>query len=196
MSRWLVAAGVMLAAVGISGCSGSAPQASDAPPSPASAPAGENHRIPTELRVPDPKTAAGIPPCELLTRRQLVDLGLDPDTADAETRGSADSCAWHYADRSSVAFVTMTVEPGSMNLAGLYATRETFAVFEPTTVAGHPAVRADDTGAGVCTLYVAVSDDQLVSADGNPLGRLDLPDPCAPSRRIAEFVLSNLPPKP
>lgn len=152
--------------------------------------------IPPELQVPQPKVAAGIPPCDLLTREQLLELGLEPGTARSDTSGRADACAWGYANESASAGLTMTAEPGSMNLSGLYATRDTFARFEPTTIAGHPAVRGDDTLGKVCTLYVAVSDEQLMTADGDISGRGDLPDPCAPSRRIAEFVLSNLPPKP
>ncbi len=75
-------------------------------------------------------------------------------------------------------------------LKGLHQLRDVFAVFEPGEVSGYSSVRAgaDDS---LCPLYIGVSDDRMISVDGNVAGH-PLPDPCGPSRRMAEFVLSNL----
>ena len=78
-------------------------------------------------------------------------------------------------------------------LDNLYIQRNTLAVFEPTEISGHPAVRGDDIVGPVCTLYTAIADYQGLSTDGN-LGGRPLADPCGPSRRMAEMILSNLPP--
>lgn len=78
-------------------------------------------------------------------------------------------------------------------LDGIYLVRDDYAVFEPTEVAGHPAVQADLTTESGCTLYIAIADHQGVATSGNLAGR-SVPDPCGLSRRMAELILSNLPP--
>jgi hypothetical protein len=95
-------------------------------------------------------------------------------------------------DDSNVAGVTLATDLSISGLEGLYLVRDTFDVFEPGEVGGHPSVRADRNANGRCSIYVAIADDQLLSTDGNLAGR-PLPDPCEPSRRMAELVLSNLP---
>lgn len=143
--------------------------------------------------VPQPKDARGIPACDLLTPDQLLDLGLLPDTAEPGGDASVPTCGWRSTDPGGAGGVQLNTALAIPVLDGLYLVRDKFAVYEPLEVAGHPAVHADGNAGPVCTIYVAISDYQGVSADGN-LGGRPLPDPCAPSRRMAEFILSNLPP--
>lgn len=82
-----------------------------------------------------------------------------------------------------------------LGLTGAYQYADFKDNFEITEVAGHPAVRADFTPVGEGILYVGVADDQVFSVDAYGDGRI-LPDPCAPARRPAEFMLSNLPLQP
>lgn len=78
-------------------------------------------------------------------------------------------------------------------LDNVYIVRDTLAVFEPTEVSGHPAVHAERTGMAGCVIYTAVSDYQAVATATNLAGR-KLAEPCAGARRMAEMILSNLPP--
>jgi hypothetical protein len=133
-----------------------------------------------------------VEPCDLLTVQQVTALGFRPETTEQGTGGRAGTCGWR-TDPGNPAGLQINTGTTIPALDGLYLGRDTYAVFEPMEIAGHPAVRADLTSGDVCTIYVAVADYQGLSTDGNLAGR-PLPDPCAPSRRMAELVLSNLPP--
>lgn len=143
--------------------------------------------------VREPLDARGKAPCDLLTAPQLLELGLRPDTARPDTSGAAQICGWSSTDPGNVAGLQVNTDPTLPSLDGIYLVRDTFAVFEPIEIAGHPAVHADRNAGPVCTIYTAIADYQGISTDGNLAGR-PLPDPCAPSRRMAEMILSNLPP--
>lgn len=143
-------------------------------------------------RVPHPKDARGIAACDLLTPTQLADLGLRPESARPSEIPSAKICTWTDGG-NNIASLMISADGIVSGLAGPYALHDTFASFEPETVAGHPAARAVlGTGAS-CALWVGVADDRLLTVEGNVAGRA-LPDPCARSRQMAEMVLSNLPP--
>lgn len=162
------------------------------PTSAASATAKPPPRLAPAVR--QPLDARGVEPCELMTPAQLVELGLRPESAKPGTSGASLTCTWVSAtDAANPAGLQINADSTLPALDGIYLVPETFAVFEPIEVAGHPAVHADDVAGPVCTIYTAIADYQAVATDGN-LGGRPLPDPCAPSRRMAEMILSNLPP--
>lgn len=191
--RWpLVALAVAIAA---SGCSSTVSGSPNGLPTHAVPSTGLSSKLPPRLApaVREPKDARGIAPCDLLTRPQLIELGLIPETARPSTAGAAEVCGWGSVDPGNGGGVQINTDPTIPSLDGLYLQRDTLAVFEPIEIAGHPAVHADGIVGPVCTIYTAVADYQGVSTDGNLAGR-PLADPCAPSRRMAEMILSNLPP--
>lgn len=143
--------------------------------------------------VPSPKDARGIGECDLLTPGQIGDLGLAADTADPGVSGAARVCTWAYRDRRNTAGLQIATERTIPGLDGIYIQRSGFAVFEPVTVSGHPGFHADQVPGDGCSLYIAIADHQLMTVSANLRGE-PLPDPCAPSRRMAEMILSNLPP--
>lgn len=143
--------------------------------------------------VAEPKDARGIAACDLLTEAQLIELGLRPETAEPGGSASVPTCGWRSNDPGNPAGVQLNTALDIPVLDGLYLVRDTFAVYEPIEIGGHPAVHADRNAGPVCTVYTAISDYQGVATDGN-LGGRPLADPCAPSRRMAELILSNLPP--
>lgn len=149
--------------------------------------------VPQELRVKEPKDARGIPACDLLTREQLVELGLDPATAQPDSRMLAESCLWYYADGSTFASVSISTDPTATKLPGMYRLHHAEAGFEILEIAGHPALRFDLDPSIQCGLAVGVADFQNLGTDGY-FDRRPGPDICAQSRRMAEMVLSNLPP--
>ncbi|MFC5997081.1 DUF3558 domain-containing protein [Pseudonocardia hispaniensis] len=164
------------------------PGAVPATAAPSAPPTSERHAP----RVPHPKDARGIAACELLTPRQLVELGLRPESArPAHSRLTRD-CSWS-AGEGDVAALLIATDEATDGLESIYLQRTGFAVFEPGEVAGHPSVRANLNPGPFCELWVGVADDRLLWVDGK-VGVGSLPDPCERSRRMAAAVLSNLPP--
>lgn len=144
--------------------------------------------------VPDPKDARGVAACDLLTDDQLSELGLVPGSGQAATTAQTRRCSWSSAvDDTNPAVVDLLAETPTAPLDFLYRLRGTSEVWEELVITGHPAVRQDQYDDNSCSIYVAVSDHQAFGTDGNS-ARRDLPDPCALSRRMAELILSNLPP--
>lgn len=141
--------------------------------------------------VPEPKDARGIAACDLLTVEQLKQLGLIPDSARRTEGPGTVRCSWSSTvyDANPVG-LELAVDTAVPVLDGTYAIRDALPYFEAREVAGHPAYRAELSETGTCTIVVAISDYQGVGA------KADQPasDPCRTSTRMAEFVLSNLPP--
>lgn len=158
-------------------------------------PAGDE--IPEHIRVRAPKDARGIAPCQLLTRAQIIELGMLPDTATEDGAGQqVGGCGWGLADDPrNGGGIVIRVDSTHPALLGLYRLHAAAPLLEfmPIEIAGHPAVASARTSTAGCTVDVGIADDQVLSAGGNVRGR-KIPDPCGLSRRIAEAVLSNLPP--
>lgn len=143
--------------------------------------------------VTEPKDARGIAECDLLTPAQLDQLGLASETARPRTVGAARVCSWTYEGGRKSAALQIATERTIPGLDGIYVQRVGYARFEPVTVAGHPGFHADQAESDGCTLYIAIADYQMMTVVAD-LRAEPLPDPCAPSRRMAEMILSNLPP--
>jgi hypothetical protein len=149
--------------------------------------------VPIGLKVREPKDARGIGPCELLTVAQQQVLGLDPSTAKSKAEGLAQSCFWYYPGKRDYARIDISTDPMAGKLPGLWRMFHADAEYEQFEIAGHPVIRVNAESDRFCSLSIAVADSQnlgvAATADLTPR-----PDPCAPSRRMAELILSNLPP--
>lgn len=149
--------------------------------------------VPVELKVRHPKDARGFGPCELLTVAQQRAMGFDPATAKAAVDGLAETCFWYYPGKRDYAGLGLSTDPTGGKLPDIWRGHHGDANYEQFEVAGHPAIRTDLTPDRFCTFTVAIADLQTIvvtaTADLTPR-----PDPCAPSRRMAELILSNLPP--
>lgn len=121
-----------------------------------------------------------------------VELSLDPDSARSSAQQYGESCRWWHTDRSATAGVGISTDPVSFKSPDLYRTAPDYIEPEIGQVAGHPTLRLDAEPDRECVLYVGVADEQVLDVDACLDGRM-LPDPCAPARRMAEMVLSNLP---
>lgn len=163
------------------------------PAPPPAEPSGFPADVPQVLKVRHPKDARGIPPCALLTEAQLVELGLDPASAYPDRRLLGESCVWHYADGSTFADVSISTDPTATKLPGMYRLHHADPSFEILEIAGHPVVRYDRDPTRECGLSIGVADFQNLGTGGY-YDRKPRPDICAQSRRMAEMVLSNLPP--
>jgi len=189
MRRAVLVVVCLALALALTGCGG---LRSAGPTSPLAA-EGFPADVPQELKVNTPKDARGVAQCDLLTPAQLTTLGLDPTTARPDVRGLDASCMWYYADRSTYASLGISTNPNNGKLPGFWRLFHNDPAFETFEVAGHPALRADQEPDRSCSLGVGVADLQYLVVDAY-FDRKPRPDPCAPARRMAEMVLSNLPP--
>lgn len=190
------AAAVVLIVLTVGACGAGAEPATPTVPPPtagSAAPTSAAQPVPPELRVENPKDATVVPPCELLTEDQLIELGLLPGSGEPGSIRDYDGCGWQLAD-DRLNLASAGINQG-LTLAEVYRVPERFDRLEPLAdVAGHPAVRADINNDGSCFLVVALGGEQLLGTLGNIAGR-SVPDPCALPRRMAELILSNLPPQ-
>lgn len=188
---------IATACLGLAACSSGivpgTPSTGEQPPPSAPSAATTSERPRFAPSVATPKDARGIAECDLLTPAQVDALGLALETADPQTSGAARVCSWAYKDGQNTAGLQIATERTIPGLDGIYIQRVGFALFEPVTVAGHPGFHADQVEGDGCTLYIAIADYQLLAVGANVRGET-MPDPCAPSRRMAEMILSNLPP--
>ncbi|MBW0132893.1 DUF3558 domain-containing protein [Pseudonocardia abyssalis] len=144
--------------------------------------------------VRDPKDIRAIPPCDVLTDEQLRDLDLLPGTAQELKDPVTERCGWSSAtDDTNPVGLEINSDTNLAVLDVVENLRGNFERYEPTEVAGHPAIRTDAVADNSCTLVIAIADHQGVSIGSNGANR-PLPDPCDIPRRMGEFILSNLPP--
>jgi len=141
--------------------------------------------------VQDPKNLAGTPPCRLLTPAQLAANRIDQPGQSGDVLG-APGCEWD--NNAHTRAIRIFVDIGTDVLRNLYAQRATFAVFEVTQVAGHPAIRTKDLVEGTsCFFRVAAAQTQTLNLMFTSLGQ-GLEEPCGPAKALAETVMANLPP--
>jgi hypothetical protein len=168
----------------LAGCS-----AGGAPPTGAgAAPAAPADPIPA---VRNPRNLAGTPPCRLLTPAQLAANRIDQPGQSKDVLG-APGCEWD--NNAHTREIRIFVDIGTDVLHNIYAQRATFAVFEVTQVAGHPAIRTKDLVEGTsCFFRVAAAQTQTLNLMFTSL-RQGLEEPCGPAKALAETVMANLPP--
>ena len=129
----------------------------------------------------------------MLTVAQQEALGIDPQTETSGSQGEADRCEWRTSDGTGALATFSAPDFAVGGLEGLYLVRSTYNVFEPGGLEGFPVVRADRVANdSPCTIYIGVSDDQLVWTSA---GFVASPrSACETARQMASNVLSNLPP--
>jgi hypothetical protein len=188
----IVACVLLLAACSGDGDGGVASPPVTQPPAVQTPPTGPT--LPSTPLVQDPRDARGVAVCDLLRPSQLAQLGLESSSAREVTMvATAPSCAWRRSDDGAKSGgVQVRTDLTVTAIDGLTIAKDTFVRFEPTVVSNHPAVRADDSARTGCTIYTAIADYQAIATNGDNSG--SDPDPCARSRRMAEMILSNLPP--
>lgn len=138
---------------------------SDAAPSPTSAAdKAPNVKLAPPISNPlNPGSLVG-QPCGLLTKPQLDAFGGKAGSTQ-DTGGSSKNCSWKFGTNHDV-MVTAALDPGATGsgLGDIYAGKQQHTYdkgyFEPTTVAGYPAVFAnigDNRKQGSCALKVGIN---------------------------------------
>ena len=134
-------------------------------------------------------------PCDLLTSAQLSARGVTKAGAE-RAAPTGRSCEWRPDDRVRGTSFSISFLTESNGLDGFYENRSDFKVFEPTEVAGYPAVNGDavDTKSGSCSTAVGVAkgDGFIVQINVNDKTLPDYGKPCSVSSAIAEAVIGNL----
>ncbi|WP_158846361.1 DUF3558 domain-containing protein [Saccharothrix deserti] len=134
-------------------------------------------------------------PCDMLTSAQLSARGV---TKAGEERAAPTGrgCDWTPDDRAFGTSFGATFLTESKGLDGFYQNRDDFAVFEPTEVAGYPAVNSDliDIKSGSCSTAVGVAKGEgfVVQINVNDKKLPEYGNPCSVSSAIAETVIGNL----
>lgn len=190
--RASLAGAAALLAVLLAAC-GAGPPGGPFRPPPAPAPAASGPELPEELRISNPLDVRGIPPCELLTPAQLREVGLDPSSGTPWVRQPGGGCLWKWQDGSTQAYVGANGDPGAIKLDSVFRNRDLYHNFTAFRISGYPALRVDPDPTGSCLLQVGAADDHVLEISAYGDSRV-VPEPCAMAVRMAEMVLSNLPP--
>ncbi len=147
-------------------------------------------------RVEKPRniTAVADRPCELLNPQQAAGFGLDRPPRQIPGRLGSMDCEW----RSSKAdvWVYISTFTNRLTLEEVYTRRESLPYFELTRIGGYPAiVSRTDESLPVCDIDIKPAERQsiTVSFDSTEFNKAPQQG-CVVGRRIAEAVLSNLPP--
>jgi hypothetical protein len=156
----------------------------------------------TELRYPHQINAAAYfkKPCTTLTEPQIDRLiGARPgDGHRIDVGGTGQGCNWEPAslDTPANSIAISWLRKGQGGLKFLYSIRNERKHFQPTTVAGFPAVNTSghaEKSSGECVINVGVNDQRYFFAQFQtgalaPKG-LDL---CGKARQAARYVIKNL----
>jgi hypothetical protein len=130
-------------------------------------------------------------PCTLLKPDQAVTKDLGEGTTDGST------CTWH-AKTPQQPEITATVDLKSGGLEGLYRQRSALPYFEPTDIAGYPAVRVDTEHAvpnqGRCTVSVGLAPNALITVTSTIADSktLNYPVPCPDTDLFATTLVTDL----
>lgn len=190
MKRWLIplAAGLLLV-----GCSALPGQ--DGGPARQSSPA-DRAGAPT-IDSPKNLSSRTADPCRtLLTQAQIGQLNYMPTGEFRVTATGSPSCIWR--DDTSGRQVNAAVFVGTDLFVNTYRKRF-LLVFRPLEIGGLPAVDImSSPGAPSCTTTVGVADADgldITSFRGSRSSGGAASDPCEDGHRVAEEIISTLPPK-
>lgn len=151
--------------------------------SPAAMPSGwSSPPIPRRLVV------VGVSACDVITESELIALDLDPDSVeDHSDIADTSDCRWTGKDGELHASVILSNVRG---LEAAYYVRDTFYYFEPTEIAGYPAVRSTSPElSNICDYMVGIGPNRGLEASAlGPGGE----DNCGIARRLLEITIPKL----
>jgi Protein of unknown function (DUF3558) len=148
-------------------------------------------RLAPEVPLPIDLSPYADAPCTLLKSELAVTRDLAAGKADGTT------CTWP-AKTPQQPEMTATVDVKSDGLEGLYRRRSQLPYFEPTDIAGYPAVRTDNElsvpNQGRCTVSVGLADKGLliVTSAIADSKTLNYPVPCPDTDLFATAIVSDI----
>ncbi|MDR7301780.1 DUF3558 domain-containing protein [Haloactinomyces albus] len=178
----------------LTACSGGSGTEPDNQPAPSS----RTSQASSGLSIAKPKNASAVPLCSLLPSEVATSLGYQAQGQKRENMLNSDAppvCEWESPENSATG-VTMRVL--DRRIADYYANPSTWSDFQKLTIAGHPAVRAnqaDPMKSGSCDIYLATRSDQMIASQVSvSTAEVGKKDPCVAARKVLEAVVPTLPP--
>lgn len=149
------------------------------------------------IDVRDPKDAGSVESCSLLPAKGAESIGLVPGGRAASSsfgEDNLDSCAWKNEDGSISSALSVFDD---RSLQDYYDNADKYVDFEKMTIAGHPAVRAnenDPMSDGACILFLASNSGQVVQATAIvPTSRISDVDPCGLAAKTLDAAVPSWP---
>jgi hypothetical protein len=187
---------VFAAAALVAGCSGtktgtasSEPSYTTGATSASSGSSGSAPKVPSPLKTSSIESNA----CSALSPAKRSELGLSD--GEPGTTSAGPGCSLFAADDRLNQIDISPVLANKNGLSDVYDTKANDEYFEPTEVAGYPAVYAaalDGRKSGKCGLFVGVTDQLavniLVQYDHGP----GASDPCPVARKVGEAMIETL----
>ncbi len=145
-------------------------------------------------KVADPLDASKFvaAPCLSLTTSNVVSIDVTNPISGADTDANGSGCTWSGESGGglSVSWVTANTN----GLSDLYVKQSTYAYWQPTTIAGYPAVYgdalSDGRSQGDCVLNVGVSDHLAFFVQYT--NSTKAPESCTLASQAASDVIANV----
>ncbi|GAA0519837.1 hypothetical protein GCM10009545_22270 [Saccharopolyspora thermophila] len=184
----MLAAGVVLTSA-LAACTGGGPTGDEPPQS------SQQTQAQTGPEISDPRSPFAVELCALLPPDAATSLGLEPtgEVYDGPkiSPDSAESCVWETPDgHTSVALAPIK----DRSIQEYYDHKSAFSDYQELTIAGHPAVRAnqgDPAKDGFCAMFAAVSKREMLYAFTHEISKTD---PCGLAQKALEASIPTLPP--
>jgi len=131
--------------------------------------------------------------CSGLSASQVSSFGLK--TGQPRTIETGTTCSWRYNDGTSNTVNISPLVPNKNGLSDLYDQKDSKAYFEPTQIAGYPAVYTDivdSRNRGRCSLYVGVTDQLAVFVFTQLDDGADVTKPCPVADKIGAAMVQTL----
>ncbi|GGI92540.1 hypothetical protein GCM10011581_32120 [Saccharopolyspora subtropica] len=183
----VLAAGVVLTGT-LAACTGGGPTGDESPQS--SGPT----QAQTGPEISDPRSPFAVELCALLPADAATSLGLEPtgkvNDGPKISADAPESCAWRSRDgHTSVSLGRIK----DRSIQEYYDNKSAFSDYQELTIAGHPAVRAnqgDPAKDGYCVVFAAVSEREMLYAFTSDDNKTD---PCGLAQKALEASIPTLP---
>ncbi|EHR63950.1 DUF3558 domain-containing protein [Saccharomonospora cyanea] len=161
---------------------------------PASSTAGTGGEAP---KVSNPLDAASLvtDPCQALSSSQLDQLGLTEGQPRPNEGLESGACRWERPEGSLDSVDLTVIAENGNGLSALYADKESNEYFEPTEIAGYPAVYAsllDSRDSGICDLWIGVNEREVLHVMTNLASTKTAEASCGLAADVAEAAITTL----
>ncbi|MCF7553322.1 DUF3558 family protein [Pseudonocardia sp. WMMC193] len=138
--------------------------------------------------VAPPLDARGLVACNVVDPSALKAARVEPGTATDASNELASRCDWQSADGADSLSLLINVD---YNIERIYAAADSIGGSERFEIDGYRAVREGGVDATICTVYVAVGEDQVISAQSGSRSP-ESPRPCERAGAFAGAVIDAL----
>ncbi|TLW93334.1 DUF3558 domain-containing protein [Saccharomonospora piscinae] len=147
--------------------------------------------------VPNPLDSASLTgdPCAALTEEQRSELGLAAGSVRESAETAGDACRWERTEDSLDLADLALVTENANGLSDIYGFEDRNDYFEPTEVAGYPAVYTgliDNRDSGMCDLWVGVNDSEVLYILTNLASADTAEASCGLAADVADAAISTL----